>query len=80
MISSIFERPPSSSKEIEKEVLRLLTRKGPLYVSQISVALLLPVRDVMVTLNILRECGEVRARIDQDDSGRSDDSCAAWEV
>jgi predicted transcriptional regulator len=61
----------------QEEVFRLLTRKGPLHASEISIELSLPVREVHAALSLLRGRGLAAPQHDRTRALR-DELCAAW--
>jgi DNA-binding transcriptional ArsR family regulator len=67
----IAESTPAASDQTVDQIFELLKRKGPLCASQISVELLVPLRDVVRGLTVLKEEGLVEPR--SDDPGSSAD-------
>jgi predicted transcriptional regulator len=59
-------------------IFDLLKRKGPLCASQISVELLVPLRDVTAALRQLRDRREVEPRRVDVLSKEFDEECAPW--
>lgn len=75
--SSSLEAKPISMEQTVREVFALLRQKGPLCASQISVELLLPIREITEALQILRQRGRVAPRIDRRHKD-VDELCAIW--
>lgn len=71
---------PVVGSRIEAEIVCLLSRTGPQYVSEISVALLLPPRTVLAALSALKDSDMVIPLREGVPAGRFDESCARWAI
>jgi hypothetical protein len=75
-----FDASPSPRRDVERDIVELIRRKGPQFPSQLSAELLLPVHLVRATL---RELGERRILKPDDASSASPHinvDWVAWEL
>jgi hypothetical protein len=71
---------PLTNHEAESvnDIFELLKRKGPLCPSQISVELLVPLREVTAALRLLHERRAIEPRHDNRLTQDFDDDCSPW--
>lgn len=77
-IASDVVPAPGIAESAKDEIFELLKRKGPLCASQISVELLVPLREVTTALRLLRDDGVVEPRRSDALSKDFDEECAPW--
>ncbi len=75
---TIVTQPSPDVEAAADEIFLLLRDNGPLCASQISVERLIPLRNVMEALILLKERHIVEQRPDRDETLNADESLAPW--